>query len=179
MGKSLFPDVEGIRTTLSSFSYSDTSFGSAGFHLKSALVGIGLHVTTTHRIKGQWALFWTDTLKRPIQLRLTLSIKITLEKSARSWERNTRWQEKKEDELFYFLTSSCHAWKLEYSPFHEESKFNRQRKTRRPRNISVFKRRKTQQAAGSTKKKRNHGERMFNQKTKMKKKSLRRSASQD
>lgn len=142
MGKSLFPDelspfpdVEGIRTTLSSFSYGDTSFGSAGFHLKSALVGIGLHVTTTHRIKGQWALFWTDTLKRPIQLRLTLSIKITLEKGARSWERNTRWQEKEEDELFYFLTSSCHAWKLKYSPFQEDRKFNRQLKTRRPRNL--------------------------------------------
>lgn len=155
MGKNLFPDelspfpdVEGIRTTLSSFSYSDTSFGSAGFHLKSTLVGIWLHVTTTHRIKGQWALFRTDTLKRPIQLGLTLSIKITLEKGTGSWERNKRWQEKKEDELFYFLTSSYHARMLEYSPFHEDSKFNRQRKTRRPRKL-YSKGERHKQAAGS------------------------------
>ena len=109
MNKSPFSNVEGIRTTLSSFSYSDASFGSAGLHLKSALVGIRLNVTTTHRIKGQWTLFRTDTLKRPIQLHLALSIEITLEKGARSWERKRRWQEKKEDELFYSLTSSCQA----------------------------------------------------------------------
>ena len=84
MNKSPFPGVEELRTTLSSFSHSDTSFGSAGFHLKGALVGIRLYVTTTHRIKGQWALFWTDALKRPIQLRLTLSVEITLEEGARS-----------------------------------------------------------------------------------------------
>lgn len=84
MNESPFPDVDGIRTTLSSFSNGDASFGSAGFHLKSTLVGIRLYVTTTHRIKGQWALFWTDTFKRPIQLCLTLSVEITLEKDARS-----------------------------------------------------------------------------------------------
>lgn len=73
-----------IRTTLSPFSHSDTSFCSAGFYLKSALVWICLSVTATHWIKGQRTLYWTDTLQRTIQLRLTLSVEITLEKSTRS-----------------------------------------------------------------------------------------------
>lgn len=84
MNKSASPDVLEIRTTQSSFNHGDTSFSSAGFHLKRALVGIRLNVTTTHRVKGQWTLFWTDTLKRPIQLRLTLRVEITLEKGTRS-----------------------------------------------------------------------------------------------
>lgn len=130
MNKSASPDVLEIHTTLSSFSHSDTSFSSAGFHLKRTLVGIRLNVTTTHGVKGQRTLFWTDTLKRPIQLRLTLSVEITLEKGTRSWERNRRWQEKKE--RFNFVTSPC---QITLSSLSRRHQVYRRLKTRRIRNI--------------------------------------------
>lgn len=117
MRKGLFPDAEGIRTTLSSFGHSDTSLCSAGFYLKSALVWICLSVAATHWIKWQWTLSLTDAFKRTVQLRFTLSVEITLEKNTRSWERKRGWKEKNSRRLIH-LNKCIHD--LDKSSFPDE-----------------------------------------------------------